>query len=143
MKRAIKSQSKKMDTEAKTFDHKMKTLEDLRKIEDVKQQHLLLGQNRQEKIADLHKRIDQTEFAGLIYHIPNPKSYQEGMQSDVAEEWKLAMEEEMKVLEDRGVGEEITRRINQTVVKGRWVYKTKVKKDGTIERRKGRYCSKG
>ena len=53
------------------------------------------------------------------------------------------MEEEMKVLEDRGVGEEVNRPINQTVLKGQWVYKTKVKKDGTIKRRKGRYCAKG
>ena len=42
MKLAIKSQYKKMDTEAKTFDHKMKTLADPREMEDVKQQHVLL-----------------------------------------------------------------------------------------------------
>ena len=118
MKRAIKSQYKKMDTEAKTFDDKMKTHEDPREIEDVKQQHVLLRQHRQEKIADLQKRIDQKEFAGLMYHIPDPNSYQEAMKSDTAEEWKLAMEEEMKVLKDRGVGEEVNRPINKTVLKG-------------------------
>ena len=132
-----------MDTEAKTFDHKMKTLEDPREIKDVKQQHILLGQHRQEKIADLQKRIDQKEFAGLMLHIPDMNSYREGMESDEVEEWKKAMYEEMKVLKDRVVREEVNRPINKTVLKGRWVYKTKVKKDGSIERRKGRYCAKG
>ena len=75
MKRAIKTQYKKMDTEAKTFDLQMKTLEDPRIIEDVKQQHVLLSQHRQETIADLQKRIDQKEFARLMYHIPDPNSY--------------------------------------------------------------------
>ena len=64
------------------------------------------------------------------------------MESEAVEEWKQAIDEEMKVLEDRGVGEEVNRPINKTVLKGRWVYKTKVKKDGSIERRKGRYCAK-
>ena len=75
-----------MDTKAKTFDQKMKTLEDPREIEDVKQQHFLLRQHRQEKIADLQKRIDQKEFAGLMYHIPDPNSYREAMESDAAKE---------------------------------------------------------
>ena len=132
-----------MDTEAKTFDHKMKTLEDPGEIEDVKQQHVLLRQHQQEKIADLQKRINQKEFAGLMYHIPDPNSYQEAMESDAVEQWKQAMNEEMKVLESRGVGEEVNRPIDKTVLKGRWVYKTKVKKDGSIKRRKGRYCAKG
>ena len=132
-----------MDTEAKTFDYKMKTLEDSRELEDVKQQHVLLRQHRQEKIADLQRRIDQKEFAGLMYHIPDPNPYREAMESDAVEEWKQAMDEEMKVLEDRGVGEEVNRPINKTVLKGRWVYKTKVKNEGINERRKGRYCAKG
>ena len=53
----------------------MKTLEDPREIEDVKQQHVLLRQHQQEKITDLQKRIDQKEFAGLMYQIPDPNSY--------------------------------------------------------------------
>jgi len=65
------------------------------------------------------------------------------MESDEVEEWKKAMDEEMAVLESRGVGEEVDRPTDKTVLKGRWVYKAKVKKDGTIERRKGRYCAKG
>ena len=42
-----------------------------------------------------------------MYHIPDPNSYQEAMESDVAKEWKLAMPEEIKVLKDRGVGDEV------------------------------------
>ena len=143
MKHAIKSQYKKMDTEVKIFDYKMKALEDPREIEDVKQQHVLLRKHRQENLADQQKRIDQKEFAGLMYHIPDPNSYREAMESDAVEEWKQAIDEEMKVLDDRRFGEEVNRPINKTVLTGRWVYKAKVKKDGSIERRKGRYCAKG
>ena len=78
-----------------------------------------------------------------MYHIPDPNSYREAMESDAVEEWKQAMDEGMKVLESRAVGEEVNRPSNKTVLKGRWVFKTKVKKDGSIERRKGRYCAKG
>ena len=143
MKQAIKSQYKKMDTEAKTFNHKMKTLEDPCEIEDVKQQQVLLRQHGQERIVDLQKRIDQKKFAGLMYHIPDPNSYREAVESYAAEQWKQAMDEGMKVLKESGVGEEVNRPIDKTVEKGRWVYKTKVKKEGSIERRKGRYCAKG
>ena len=86
MKLAITSQYKKIDTEAKTLDQKMKDLEDPREIEDVKQQHVHLRQYRQEKIAILQKRIDQKEFAGLMYLIPDPNSYREAMESDAVEE---------------------------------------------------------
>ena len=78
-----------------------------------------------------------------MYHIPDPNSYREEMESDEVEEWKKAMDEEMKVLERRGVGEKVNRPINKTVLKGGRVYKTTVKKDGSIERRKGRYCAGG
>ena len=74
-----------------------------------------------------------------MYYIPDPNSNQEAMESDAAEEWKLAMEEEMKVLKDSEVGEEVNPPINEKVLKGPWVYKTKVKKEGNIKRRKGSY----
>jgi hypothetical protein len=83
------------------------------------------------------------EVAGLMYHIPDPNSYKEAMRTQEKEEWKKAMDEEMTVLEKRRVGEEVKRPDNRRVLSGRWVYKAKVKKDGTIERRKARYCAKG
>ena len=81
MKPASKSQYKKMDTEAKTLDPKMETLEDPREIEDVKQQHVLLRQHRQEKIADLQKPIKQKEFADLCITYPT--------QFHIEKQWNL------------------------------------------------------
>ena len=78
-----------------------------------------------------------------MYHIPDPNTFQQVMESDESEDWKKTMDEEIEVLRSRGVGEEVDRPTNKTVLKGRWVYKTEVKSDGTIERRKGRYCSQG
>ena len=78
-----------------------------------------------------------------MYHIPDPNTFQQAMESDESEDWKKAMDEEIEVLRSRGVGEEVDRPTNKTVLKGRSVYKAKVKSDSTIERRKGRYCAKG
>ena len=54
-----------------------------------------------------------------MYHIPDPNSYREAMESDAVEEWKQVIEEEIKVLKDRGVGEEVNRPIDKTVLKWR------------------------
>jgi len=51
------------------------------------------------------------------------------------------MDEEIEVLRNRRVGEDVDRPKNKKVLKGRWVYKAKVKQDSTIERRKGQYCA--
>ena len=82
----------------------------------------------------MQARIDGKEFARLMYHIPDPNSYRQAMESDKSEDWKRAMDEEMEVLRSRRVGEEVDQPNNKTVLKGRWVYKAKVKPDGTIER---------
>jgi len=96
-----------------------------------------------EKMRELDTYLKDDEVAGLMYHVPDPNSYKEAKESGAREEWKTAMDEEIKVLMKREVGKEVERPMNRDVLKGRWVYKTKVKKDGTIERRKGRYCAKG
>ena len=131
-----------MDTEVDTFNENMKTLTDPKEIEQCKQQHVMLWQQRQEKIRHLQARMDGKEFAGQMYHIPDPNTYQQWMESDESEDWKKAMNEEMEVLRSRGVGEEVDRPTNKTVLKWRWVYKAKVKSDGTIEQQKGPYCAK-
>ena len=100
----------------------MKPPVDPSEIEDVKQQHDPLRQRRQGEIPDVGRRIDHKELAELMYHIPDTNSYREAMESDEAEQSILAMEEGMKVLEDRGVGEEPNQPINPKVLKGQWVH---------------------
>ena len=95
------------------------------------------------KVQELKKYLGEEEVASLMYHIPDPNSYKEAMKSQEKDEWIKAMDEEMRVLEKRRVGEEVDKPSGKRVLTGRWVYKAKVKKDGTIERRKARYCAKG
>ena len=97
----------------------------------TEQHEKLLERIRQLEIY-LGEEVD-SEVAGLMYHIPDPNSYKEAVNSGAKEEWKIAMDEEMAVLKKREVGQEVDRPMNRDVLKGRWVYKTKVKRDGTIE----------
>jgi len=78
-----------------------------------------------------------------MYHIPDPNQYKEAINSEAREEWKIVIDEEMSVLEKREVGQDVDCPANRDVLKGRWVYKTKVKTDRTIEGEKGRCCAKG
>ena len=98
MQRSITNIYKKMSTEVDKFNENMKTLTDPKGIEHGKQQQVMSRQRHQEKIRDLQARIDRKEFAGLTYHIPDPNTYQQAMESDESEDWKRAMDEEMEVL---------------------------------------------
>jgi len=92
IRRSIQNIYKKMSKEADTFAKDMTEMTDSNQIEDRKQQHVLRRQFQQEKISNLQARIDKKEFAGLMYHIPDPNSYREAMESDEVEEWKKAMD---------------------------------------------------
>ena len=141
--KAINRIQNKMSRDVEEFEKQVEEIEDEKDLDDYTTQHVLHRQHNQEQLHNLQQKLNKKEFAGLSYHISDPTSYQEVMQTDEPDEWKKAIDEEMEVLGNRGVGEEVDRPRNKKVLKGRCVYKVKVKQDGTIERRKGRYCAKG
>ena len=59
------------------------------------------------------------------------------------DEWKKAMEEELKALDDNKTWSVTKLPPGKKVVGSRWVYKTKFHSDGTLERHKARLVARG
>lgn len=73
----------------------------------------------------------------------DPSNYKEAISSNKAIEWSKAMDIELKDLEQQNTWTLVPRPINRKVLKGRWVYKTKLNPDGTINKFKARWVVKG
>jgi len=125
--KAINRIQNKMSKDVEEFEKRVEEIEDEQDLDAYTTQHVLRRQHNQEQLRDLQQKLNRKEFTGLSYHIPDPTSYQEAMETDEADEWKKAMDEEMEVLRNRRVGEEVDRPKNKKGLKGRWVYKAKVK----------------
>lgn len=63
----------------------------------------------------------------------DPKNYTDAMRSSKREDWKKAMLEEIKALEDNGMWRLIKRSANSNALDTKWVYKTKTDAEGNIE----------
>lgn len=72
----------------------------------------------------------------------SPRSYSEAVSSPEASQWNLAMEEEMRALQDHDTFELVPRPPDQNVIGGRWVYNVKVGQNNE-ETFKARYVAKG
>ena len=73
-----------------------------------------------------------------------PKSFQEAMQGENADEWKKAMVAERDALLDHNTWTLVKRPpAGRNVIKGRWVYKVKQALDGSVDKYKARYVAKG
>ena len=71
-----------------------------------------------------------------------PKTYNEAVKSDDAEQWQMAMMEEITALEENDTYEVSPLPKDRTAVAGRWVYQVKEQANGQ-KRYKARYCAKG
>ena len=73
-----------------------------------------------------------------------PTSYRLALKDAYSDNWKQAMEEEMKALRNNNTWDVVDRPPPQRqIVDSKWVYKLKLKADGSIERYKGRVVGKG
>ncbi|KAM0978922.1 hypothetical protein ACFX2C_014844 [Malus domestica] len=79
-------------------------------------------------------------FLNSISNASEPRSFQEAMQQD---EWKKAMKEKLKALDDNRTWSLIKLPPGKKAVGSRWVYKTKFYSDGTLERHKARLVAHG
>ncbi|MGA1314002.1 MAG: reverse transcriptase domain-containing protein [Pelagibacteraceae bacterium] len=78
----------------------------------------------------------------LLSNVVEPKSYREAVSGRYAERWKAAMLEEVKTLQEHGTWVVVERSKvpkDRKVTKSKWVFKVKVKRDGSIERFKARF----
>ena len=72
--------------------------------------------------------------------IIEPENYQEAV-SDIA--WQEAMNVELEMIDKNETWELVERLVEQPVIGVKWVYKTKLNLDGTIQKHKTRLVAKG
>ncbi|CAI7892912.1 unnamed protein product [Closterium sp. NIES-53] len=72
-----------------------------------------------------------------------PATLQEALESSDAEEWKKAMESELKSIEENGTWELVELPEGRKAITSQWLFKIKFDADGKIERYKSRLVAKG
>ncbi|CAL9023657.1 unnamed protein product [Prunus brigantina] len=72
--------------------------------------------------------------------IVEPENFEE---ADLYESWKKAMEAELEMIEKNNTWQLVERPFNKPVIGIKWVYKTKLNLDGTVQKNKARLVAKG
>ena len=72
-----------------------------------------------------------------------PKSYRDAMERPDAVEWKVAIDKELKQIEDQRVWELVELPEGRRAVSSKWVLTVKTKPDGTTEKLKARLVARG
>ncbi|CAI7891190.1 unnamed protein product [Closterium sp. NIES-54] len=72
-----------------------------------------------------------------------PTTLKEALESSDAEEWKKAMESELKSIEENGTWELVELPEGRKAITFKWLFKIKSDADGKIERYKSRLVAKG
>lgn len=83
------------------------------------------------------------EFIVCYVGQDDPKNYREAKQSKYWSQWKHAMQEEIDSLNALDTWELVRKDSNMCILHTKWVYKTKTKADGSIERYKARAVVRG
>ena len=83
------------------------------------------------------------DYYGLTVSAVEPLSIEQALDSPDCDKWKVAMEKEMKSLDDNDTWELAELPEGHTAVGSKWVYKIKTKADGSIERYKARLVAQG
>ena len=79
-------------------------------------------------------------YESCNFAILEPESYEAAAKQEV---WVKAMEEEMKMIEKNKTWELVDRPKDKDVIGVKWVYKTKLQPDGSIQKHKARLVVKG
>lgn len=66
--------------------------------------------------------------------LDEPRTFAQAMSSPNALHWKAACDKELAVFKQKGVWHLVRRPVNRNVIKGRWVFKIKLKEDGGISK---------
>jgi hypothetical protein len=83
------------------------------------------------------------DFVMSVIETNDPLTYDNAISSEDAKEWKQAMDEEMEALLSNNTWKLVPLPSGRKAVGSKWVFKTKLNKDGMIERYKARFCAKG
>ncbi|XP_070681771.1 uncharacterized mitochondrial protein AtMg00820-like [Malus domestica] len=72
--------------------------------------------------------------------IIEPETYHDAIEDKA---WKEAMEAEIETIENNGTWELVERPADKPVIGVKWVFKTKLNLDGTVQKHKARFVAKG
>lgn len=86
---------------------------------------------------------DEAAKQGKFLEIPEPRSYEEAMKSEQADEWRKAMQLEIDALTKNGTWTLTARPEDRKTVKSKWVFKVKLNADGTLNKYKARLVALG
>lgn len=90
------------------------------------------------------ERFDDFEIGMLcIMEIGDPESYEEAINSESSNEWKKAMEEELRTLKENRTWTKVKRPPDISTIDCKWVYKTKKNKEGVPVLYKARLVARG
>jgi hypothetical protein len=83
------------------------------------------------------------EDYAMFTEYSEPTSYTDAVQSVNSNDWRLAMDDEIKSLAENNTWELVDKPSDRLVVDNRWIYKIKTKVDGSIDKFKARLVAKG
>ncbi|CAI7922814.1 unnamed protein product [Closterium sp. NIES-54] len=94
---------------------------------------------------DEESDYDECAFAffSLVEMPGEPNTLKEALESSDAEEWKKAMESELKSIEENGTWELVELPEGRKAITSKWLFKIKSDADGKIEHYRSRLVSKG
>lgn len=75
--------------------------------------------------------------------LDEPRTFAEALKSPNATHWKAACDKEIQCIKDKSVWHVVPRPKHKNVIKGRWVFKIKLREDGSISKFKALYVAKG
>ena len=85
----------------------------------------------------------QLRIAAAISEKTTPSSLADALSGPYAKEWRVAIDDEMRQLEEKGVYRLVNKPAGQKVIKSRLIIKLKTNADGTFDKRKARLVAKG
>ncbi|RWS00084.1 hypothetical protein B4U79_15836, partial [Dinothrombium tinctorium] len=115
------------------YDEKKKAI---RSEENIETKETEVTQNR----YNLRPRKDKQHYACIA---DEPSTFKEALLSPEANKWKEAIEEKLKSLKANNTWIDVARPKDRKVIPDKWVFKRKIKPDGSIERYKPRLVVKG
>lgn len=126
----VNKENKKPKKKAEKAERRKQQLKDSIEIENPIKQRL----------RSWNKEVAKTT---VVTNITDPRTYKEALSLSDSEEWIAAMKQEYDSLIKNKTWDLVDLPDNRKAIDCKWVYKTKLNPDGTIEKRKARLVAKG
>lgn len=92
-------------------------------------------------LSEIYETCSEAELCErCLIAVHEPGSFEQAAQE---KEWQLAMKEEIRMIEKNQTWELVEKPAHKDIVGVKWMYKTKVNPDGSIQKHKARLVAKG